>query len=219
MHAIYEFVSGPMVWLALGLFILGSLYRLIAMGRLAAEKDAVVFNYMSPFYALRSIFHWIIPFASVNMRKHPVMTIVAFAFHICLFAVPIFLCAHIVLINEAWQINWWYMPDPVADGMTLIVIGACIFFLCRRLVLREVRYLTTLSDFLILAAVAAPFITGFWSYHQYPGHVVAGILHIVSGEIVLIMIPFTRLSHMLFFPFTRGYIGSEFGAVRNAIDW
>jgi len=219
MHAIYEFVSGPMVWLAFGLFVLGSLYRLVSMGRLAAEKDPMVFNYMSIFYALRSIFHWVVPYASVNMRKHPVMTAVAFAFHICLLAVPIFLCAHIILINESWQIHWWYMPNLAADVMTLIVIGGCLFFLCRRLMRPEVRYLTTFSDFLILAGVAAPFITGFWSYHQFPGHAVAGILHIISGEVMLVMIPFTRLSHMLFFPFTRGYAGSEFGAVRNAIDW
>jgi len=219
MHAIYEIASGPMLWLASGVFILGSFYRLISMARLAAKKDPVVFSYMSAFYSLRSILHWIIPFASVNMRKHPIMTVVAFTFHICLFAVPIFLCAHIILINEAWQVKWWYLPNPIADVMTLIVIGACIFFLGRRLLLREVRYLTTFSDFLILAGVAAPFITGFWSYHQYPGHATAAILHIISGEIILVMIPFTRLSHMLFFPFLRGYAGSEFGAVRNAVDW
>lgn len=219
MHAIYEIISGPMVWLAFGVFILGSLYRLFTMARLALKKDAVIFSYMSLFYALRSIAHWIIPFASVNMRKHPVMTVMAFVFHICLLVVPIFLLAHIILIYEAWQIHWVYIPNLAADVMTLAVIGACIFFLCRRLVLPEVRYLTTYSDFLILAGVAAPFITGFWSFHQYPGHVIAGMLHILSGEIMLVMIPFTRLSHMMFFPFTRGYAGSEFGGVRNAKDW
>jgi len=82
-----------------------------------------------------------------------------------------------------------------------------------------VRYLTTASDFFLLAVVAAPFITGFWAYHQYPGHAVATIAHILSGELVLVIIPFSRLSHMIFFPFTRGYAGSEFGAIRHARDW
>ena len=45
------------------------------------------------------------------------------------------------------------------------------------------------------------------------------ILHIVSGEIMLVAIPFTRLSHMLFSPFTRAYMGSEFGGIRHARDW
>ncbi len=72
---------------------------------------------------------------------------------------------------------------------------------------------------MLLLIVAAPFITGFWAYHQWVGAQVATILHMLSGEILLASIPFTRLSHMLFFPFTRGYIGSEFGAVRHARDW
>ena len=83
----------------------------------------------------------------------------------------------------------------------------------------EVRYLSSSSDFVLLAIVAMPFITGFWAYHQWAGAQVATILHILSGEILLATIPFTRLSHMLFFPFTRGYIGSEFGAIRHARDW
>ena len=45
------------------------------------------------------------------------------------------------------------------------------------------------------------------------------ILHILSGEVLLVAIPFTRLSHMLFAPLTRSYMGSEFGNVRNARDW
>ena len=83
----------------------------------------------------------------------------------------------------------------------------------------EVKFLTSTSDYVILAIVAAPFVTGFWTYHQWPGYQLSGILHILSGEIMLVAIPFTRLSHMIFFPFTRGYIGSEFGAVRHVQDW
>jgi nitrate reductase gamma subunit len=82
-----------------------------------------------------------------------------------------------------------------------------------------VKFVTSASDFVILAIVAAPFITGFLAYHQwfaYPGMVIA---HIVSGEIMLMAIPFTRLSHMIFAPFTRAYMGSEFGKVRHARDW
>jgi hypothetical protein len=37
--------------------------------------------------------------------------------------------------------------------------------------------------------------------------------------LLLMVIPFTRLSHMLFFFFSMAYMGSEFGAVRNARDW
>jgi nitrate reductase gamma subunit len=219
MHDIYNFVSGPLVWISFIIFIGGSIYRMVSMGLLAKKKDNVIFAYFSLKYALRSIFHWIIPFGSVNMRKNPVMTLVAFSFHICLIAVPLFLFAHIILWKESWNISWWFLSDSTADFMTLIVIGSCIFFLVRRIILPEVKYLTSVSDYVILAIVAAPFITGFWTYHQFPGYKVMGIIHILSGEIMLAAIPFTRLSHMFFFPITRGYMGSEFGSVRKVKDW
>ena len=219
MHDIYNFVSGPLVWVSFIIFIGGSIYRLVSMGLLAKKKDNVIYADLNRKDALRSIFHWIIPFGSVSMRKNPVMTLVAFSFHICLIAVPLFLFAHIILWKESWNISWWFLSDATADFMTLIVIGSCIFFLVRRIVLPEVKYLTTVSDYVILAIVAAPFITGFWTYHQFFGYKVMGIIHILSGEIMLAAIPFTRLSHMFFFPVTRGYMGSEFGSVRQAKDW
>ncbi len=219
MHAVYNFVSGPLVWVSFILFFGGSIYRIVSMAQMAKKTDPVVYHFWSLKYAMRSISHWIIPFASENMRKHPAMTIVTFAFHICLFIAPLFLFAHIILFKASWNISWIYLPDTVADVMTWIVIGACIFFLVRRLTQPEVKYVTSFSDYVILAIVAAPFITGFWTYHQWVGFRIMGIAHILSGEIMLAAIPFTRLSHMLFFPFTRGYTGSEFGGVKHARDW
>lgn len=219
MHSVYAFVSGPLVWAAFIIFIGGSLYRLVSMAILARKKDGVVFEYFSFKYALRSIFHWIIPFASTNWKRNPWLTIVTFAFHISLIFTPIFLMAHIILIKESWDISWWAMPDGLADVLTVVVIACCVFFFFRRRMVREVNYLTSTSDYVILAIVALPFITGFWTYHQWPATELMGILHIVSGCVMLAIIPFTKLSHMIFFPFTRGYIGSEFGGIRHANDW
>ncbi len=219
MHTIYNLLSGPMVWISLILCIGGCLYRLISMGLLARKKDSAVFVYMDAGFALRSILHWITPFASENSRQRPVMTVVTFLFHIGVIILPTFLFAHVVLWKESLDISWWYLSDGLSDALTLVVIAACLFFMGRRLVLPEVRYLTGPSDFLLPAGVALPFITGFWAYHQWPGHTWMMLLHMLSGEIMLVMIPFTRLSHMIFFPFTRGYMGSEFGGVRKARDW
>jgi nitrate reductase gamma subunit len=219
MHTIYDLVSGPLVWVAFVLFIGGSLYRILSMAMLARKKDGIVYEYWSFKYALRSILRWLTPFGTVNMRKKPVMTFVAFVFHICAVLAPIFLYAHMIMVKEALDFGWWSIPDAAADVMTLIVILGCIFFLFRRITQREVRYLTTASDFVLLLVVAAPFITGFWAFHQLPGSAWVTVIHMLCGEIMLAAIPFTRLSHMIFFPFTRGYIGSEFGAVRFARDW
>ncbi|MFP3980953.1 MAG: TmcC family electron transfer complex membrane anchor subunit [Desulfobacterales bacterium] len=219
MHEIYPLASGILVWIALIVFVGGTLWRLIRMAITARKKDAVVYHYFSFYYALRSILHWILPFASKSMRDRPVMTVVAFAFHICLIITPIFLAAHVILIAESWAIGWAYLPNAAADIMTILVILGCVFFLTRRIVKRDVRYLSTPGDYVLLLVVAAPFVTGFWAYHQWYGFEAAGIIHMLSGELMLICLPFTRLFHMALFPFTRGYAGSEAGGVRRAKDW
>ena len=219
MREIYNFVSGPLAWLAFILFFGGCLYRLVRLFMLVKEKEPFIFTYMSWKYSLRSIFHWIIPFGTVNWRRHPVLTVVTFVFHIGLVIAPIFLLAHVILLDEALNLTWWTLPDAWADVLTVVVIIGCVFFLVRRLTQPEVKFVTSASDFVILAIVAAPFITGFIAYHQWIDYPVMMVLHVAAGEVLLVAIPFTRLSHMLFSPFTRAYMGSEFGKVRRARDW
>jgi nitrate reductase gamma subunit len=219
MHAVYNFVAGPLAWLAWAVFFLGIVYKLVKSYQSAKDKDPVVLNYMNLKYGLRSILHWSIPFGARNMRLNPVMTVVTFAFHLSLFIAPLFLMAHMIMLDEAVGFSFWTIPEGVADILTLVVLGACCFFAYRRLTIPEVKYVTTASDWGILAMVAAPFLTGFLAHYQIGPYNPMLILHILTGEIALVAIPFTRLSHMFYAPLTRAYIGAEFGAVRFAKDW
>jgi len=214
----YEFARGPLMWIAFLVFAGGCIYRLAWM-LTAAKKDKVVYPYMSLRFGLRSLLHWITPFGSVNMRMRPIMTIVTFSFHISLVLTPIFLMAHNVLWKESWGLRWWSLSQGAADIMTVIVILGCLFFIGRRIILPEVRNVTDYSDYLLVAIVLAPFVTGLIASHQWFSYRTILILHMWTGAIMLVAIPFTRLSHMLYFVFTRMYMGSEYGAVRNAKDW
>jgi nitrate reductase gamma subunit len=216
---LYNFAKGPMVWLAFLVFIGGAVFRLYTLlSRVRGAK--AIFPYVSLKYSLRSILHWVIPFASTNMRNHPWMTLITFSFHISLFVTPVFLLAHIMLWQEAWKISWWSLSETAADLMTITVILCCAFFAIRRAVAPEVRFVTFASDYILLATAAAPFITGFLAFHQlFFDYKVMLNLHILCGEVMLMAIPFTRLVHMLFFWLTRAYTGSEFGAVRHTRDF
>lgn len=219
MHDIYTFVSGPLVWISVAIFLFGSLYRLISMFFLAKKKDAVSLAYMDWKFSLRSIVNWLIPFNALGWKKNPALTTVTFIFHLCLLAAPIFLSAHVIMVRESWGVSWWTLSDSTVDVMTVLVILACAFFAGRRLYQNDVRYLTTLQDWLILAIAALPFVTGFLAYHQFFNYQVMVIAHILTGNIMIAAIPFTRLSHMFFTVFTRGYMGSEFGKIRRTKDW
>lgn len=219
MHTLYAYITGPLLWLSVILFFTGSLIRVISLLVLTIKKERFLFSFLSIKYALRSMSHWIVPFWPITTRKRPFLTITGFIFHISLFVAPLFFISHVVLFYEAWNLPWIVMPDSISDILTLAVIGSCLFFLSRRLFVKDIRYISSVSDLGILAIIVLPFITGFWAYHQLPGYSIIHIIHILSGEILIAIIPFTRLNHMIFGVLTRIYMSSEFGGVKTARDW
>ncbi|MEJ2722710.1 MAG: nitrate reductase [bacterium] len=214
----YEFARGPLVWMAFIIFIGGSNYRVVSTIR-HAHKDKVVLPYMRWRYGLRSILHWTVPFAAKNMRMRPAFVVLSFAFHICLFLVPLFTLGHIVMWEQSLGVSLWALPNSLSKVMTFIVIIGALSFLMRRLADPTVRFVSTAGDFILIALVVAPFITGLMAYYQLFNYQTVITVHMWFGAIWLAMIPFTRIAHMLYFPMTRAYMGCEFGFVRNARDW
>jgi len=215
---LYELVRGPLAWLALVVFLLGSLYRVGALllspaGHLRSRRPS------PPGSRLCSIASWIVPFGSHTMRKNRTLTLVSFLFHTCIVLLPVFLLAHNVLWYESWQLQVRSLPEQVADILSVFVIAACLFFFVRRLVVSEVKAVSRMSDFVLLFVVALPFATGFLACHGWGPYRAMLILHVLSGEVLLVAIPFTRLRHMLTFAFGRADVGVEYGEVVKSRQW
>ena len=219
MHPFIDFIMGPMVWISFLIFFIGVTFRLYKMFVLVNKTEKFIFSYMSLKYSLRSIFAWLTPFLPASTRKRPFFWGVSYIFHVLLILLPVFLLSHVTLFEEKMQWTWFTLNDPVADILTIVVILALVFFIIRRMTVPEVKYLTRPSDFVFILIVALPFVTGFIAYHQFFAYKIVMIAHIISGELMIILIPFTRFFHMFMAPFTRAYIGSEFGNVRHAKDW
>lgn len=214
----YNFVRGPLVWIAFLVFIFGSVYKVYQLIDMA-KKEKVIVPFIGLKPTIRSVSHWLTPFASRNWRKRWPFTILTFSFHICLVFTPIFLLSHNILWYESWGITWWTLPEGVADIMTLIVILTSVALFLRRVFAPEVKFVTSASDYLILAISFFPFLTGFLAYHQWllPYKTMV-IIHIIFGSIMLMAIPFTRLAHMFYFFLTRAWMGSNFAMWRSK-DW
>ncbi len=219
MNGFIEFIMGPMVWISVLIFFFGLTAKLVGIIREVKEKEAYVFSYLTLYHSLRSIGAWLIPFFPRSTRERPVFYCISYCFHLALFVVPLFLSAHIVLVEEAFGISWLSLNDTAADILTILIIAALIYFAIRRIMVPEVKFLTSAMDFVLLFIVLLPFVTGFLAYHQAFAYEWMMIVHILSGEFMLIIIPFSRFSHMITAPLTRAYTGSEFGNVRHARDW
>ena len=215
---IYELARGPLAWISFIIFILGSLYH-VASIFYSGKPEPVVDKSRRNNDAARSILHGIIPFSSIIMRRQPFFTVVTFTFHICVVFLPIFLLAHTVLWHESWGIQWLSLPDTMADIMTIWVILSCIYFVFRRTILTDAKKVTRPIDFLFPAIIMVIFLTGFLASHQWGPYRPVLILHILTSELLLTILPFSKLGHMLFFWFSRAYMGKEFGKHMAAGDW
>ncbi len=219
MNALYLFLSGPAVWLTCFVFLGGFIGRLAFLYGLSRERDRVLYNHADLSWGFKSVFHWLVPWGSASMRLQPVFTAVFFVFHLTLFAVPLFFSGHNILLDEAFHWSLWSMPDGWADILTVVFLLSGAFLLVRRLVRPEVRILTTAWDYALLILTALPFITGFLAVHRWGPYEPMMILHLLSSELLLVLIPFSKLGHMILFFVTRTFIGFEMGARRGARAW
>ena len=217
----YAFVTGPLAWLTFIIFFVGITYRAVWYFRgLNWQLDRVAYKTHMAYGikgALRSIFFWLIPFGTHSWRFYPFVTICFFAFHIGLLFTPLFIYGHNILLQERFGFSLWTMPEGMADFMTCMVLVAALFIILRRNALPEVRIITKPYDYLVLAIAVAPFVTGLLARHQVGNYHFWLITHILSGEIFIVAIPLTKLSHFIGFFLSRAQIGMDYGIKRGGM--
>lgn len=216
----YELLTGPLLWLSVAICVVGLLYRIVTyiMG-LHWQLDRVAYGTNTGRglkSAALSILAWLVPFGSRNWRVKPGFMVMFFGFHVGLVAVPLFLEGHAVLLKESLGISWPAMPMGVADALTVIMLVSACCIVARRILLPEVRILTDFKDWMVLAITVAPFLTGFMAVHEVGESYNFWLMaHIITGEIMLVAIPFTKLFHVVGFFLSRGQLGMDFGIKRG----
>ncbi len=218
MEAFAEFVEGPLLWAVWIFFSAGIIYRLIAFFTLASKRDRPVFSHFSLAAVLKTWIRYILPF-NQTVKKNPLFTLASYLFHLCLLALPLFCVAHLNEWEEGYlwtagifewsALSWAWIPDGWIQPMTWIVIALGASFLIRRMVVPEVRIISEFSDYLILILAVLPFLTGWLASHTDSLGDYGRMIHILTGELWLVLIPVTKLSHMFFFFPSRAVMGIE----------
>lgn len=216
---ILEFLTGPMLWASFLIFFGGMLFRIVwYVHGLDWRLDRVAYKPNLGF-GLKGAFHsilcWIIPFRTYGWKKHPAMTLAFFCFHIGAIIVPLFLAGHNVIMQVNFNFSLPSLPMEVADALTLLAIAGIAMMALRRLTKPEVRILSTTYDWFILVLAAAPFVTGFIARLGVSDYTMWLIAHIVVSEALLILAPFTKLSHIVLFFMSRGQLGMDYAIKRG----
>jgi nitrate reductase gamma subunit len=217
----HDFLTGIFFWIALSVCLIGMLVRFIQYFRgLSWQLDRVAYK-AHPMHgfkgAMRSIYKWLVPFGTYGWRTQPFMAIIFFGFHIGAIFVPLFLVGHNIFFEAKFGFSFFTMSPFLADFLTWTALICAFFLILRRIALPEVRIMTTLQDYGILFISLAPLVTGLLARYQIGDYSFWLNLHIFSGEVLLIAIPFTKLSHVFLFFASRAQLGMDFGIKRGGM--
>jgi len=217
-----QFIRGQLISIAFVVFVLGLIFHFIQFFRLTRKKEWA-YPPLEIKAQKKTAGQWVAScLASLNgtlWKTYPVMTIMTSVFHVFLVGVPLFLLGHNMLLSQSWGLRLWSLPESITDVSTIVVIVCAAFFLGRRLFLARVRAITTAYDYFVLLIAVAPFLTGYLAYHQWFDYRTVMTIHVLTGVVMLVTIPFTKLGHMLFFFLYRFLIGAEYSFARGARAW
>ena len=187
------FAEGPLLWIVFVLFGTGLLLRtaffVLSIIRRRPSLDRHIVFTARPFLILRLL----LPFHNAVLKK-PLYSLLRYAFHVCLFVVPIWYAGHVSLWEESrFEWYWTPLPDNWADSMTLIVLATCSYFLLRRIILSITRKNASIRDYLFIILTALPFLTGYLYTHGNLDHIpffetYLWYFHVLSAEAMLLMI-------------------------------
>ena len=220
-----NFIQGPLVWISFTIFgggLIIQTYRLLKLTRKKETRRIVpdkAFITQRDLSKKERFFRYLV-FQNINpLISNICLVLVSFIFHVCLVLTPLFVLGHNVMLDTAFGISFISFPEQVTDIMTKFVIAGGLIFFMRRLLLRRVRIISTVYDYLLLLVAIAPFVTGFMVYHHILNYNTIILLHILFGELMLVMIPFSKFFHMVFFFISRFMIISEHSLGNPKRSW
>ncbi|MBC8520034.1 MAG: hypothetical protein H8D24_06485 [Gammaproteobacteria bacterium] len=194
---------GPAFNMALAIFVFGMLLRLFEILSLGRKADLSVARDSGFSGGLRTIFSRSLPRKTVFARE-PLRILNGYVLHIGLFVVILFYRPHIELLG----LDLAGLSSSVVDAVTVVTILSLFAALLMRLYSPVLQHISTVGDYLAWLLTLLPLITGYMAYHHLMlDYTQMLAYHILSVELLLVLAPFTKLTHMFSFVLARWYQG------------
>jgi hypothetical protein len=206
METALAFARGPLLFFSFAVFFAGLARQLgLTMAELVrayrrAGDQVIPFGFL--FW--RSL-GWIIPVNALRGTRVP-YTVASVVFHVGIILVPVFLSGHVQLLRRGLGLAWPTLPPPLADALTITSLAALAALLLFRVGSRALRFLSTFQDWFLLVLCMVPLLSGYYVAHPAGSPLpfrLTFLIHLLSAELLVILIPFTKLAHVVLFPFTR----------------
>jgi len=205
MQQMIDFARGPLFAVTFGIMALGLLRILviqiytITMGTGRRLQNAPWRN-----ITLETL-SWAIPFRHF-IKGTVIFSSASFCMHIGLIIVPLFLADHVVLWEQLLGRRLPVISSQLADILTLGTLACLFILLAYRMFSARHRPVSLPIDYGLLVAIILPVATGFLAAHPALNPFrwdVVMLIHILSAEWLFVLIPFTKLAHVVLFVFDR----------------
>jgi nitrate reductase gamma subunit len=200
-----DFAKGPLFALTFLIMIIGLIRLLIIqIYSIIAGKGRRLIN--APWKKIfGEALSWVVPVRHL-IPGTKFFSIVSFLCHVGLIVVPLFLASHIVLWEDFFKIGLPQLGTAVADYLTLFTIACLIILLGFRIFSIRLRSMSRKSDYFLLVLILVPFVTGYMMLHPelnpFSWNLMM-LVHLLSAELLFVLIPFTKLAHIVLFFFDR----------------
>ena len=202
---------GPGLNIAIGLFLLGMLWRLVEIYTLGRKKDLAPARSVSGASGWHTIVRRSMPPHGM-LKRSPISYIGGYIFHIGLFIVVFLFAPHIKLVDSLLGLSWPGLPSQVIDAVTVVTLATMLLVLFDRINNPVKRFLSTFGDYLAWALTFLPLLTGFLAVkHLVLPYTTMLAIHILSVELLLVALPFTKLIHVFTLFASRWYNGDISG--------
>ncbi|MBI5785992.1 MAG: hypothetical protein HZA64_11080 [Rhodocyclales bacterium] len=188
-------VRGPGLNLALLVFVLGVLWRLIEIYGLGRKTDLSAPRHVPGASGWATIARRSLP-APGLLKSSPVTYIGGYIFHVGLAVVVFLFAPHVALVDALVGVTWPALPSQVIDFATVVTMVAMVAVLVDRHVKWAKRFLSTFGDWFAWLLTFLPLLTGWLAVqHLLLPYTLMLALHILSVELLLVCLPFTKLFH------------------------
>ena len=202
---------GPGLTIALAICAFGILLRLFEIFSLGRKADLSRAREHSPGSGWRTIFSRSLPPPGL-LKRAPVTYIGGYAFHLGFAITLLFFVPHIELARSLVGIGWPGLPMPVVDISAVAAMLGLLAVLASRLANPVKRFLSGFQDYFAWLLTFLPLATGYLAFHHLLiDYTLALALHILSVELLLVALPFTKLFHTVSVFVSRWYNGDIFG--------
>ncbi|MBL3588440.1 MAG: hypothetical protein JMN24_01435 [gamma proteobacterium endosymbiont of Lamellibrachia anaximandri] len=204
-------VKGPAFDIALAVFVIGIVVRLLEIVLLGRKQDLAEPKGEEFGPGLRTIVTRTLPEAG-SFKQSPFTVIGGYIWHIGFLICLLFFVPHIELLHSVLGIKWPGLSNHIVDAVAVVTMATLVAMLIDRITHSVKRFLSGPEDYLVWLAAFLPIMTGYLAYHRVlvPYPLVLGI-HILSIEFLMVLFPFTKLMHTFTFPLARWYNGAMAG--------